>query len=603
MSAEMSSAFANHLWQSTLFAVAAGLLTLALRNNHARARYWLWLIASVKFLIPFSLLVAMGSYFGWSSAPTSASSGFSLALEQISRPFAAPAVPFPAAPAAVPAESPIQIILFAVWISGFAVVAFFWWVQWRRIRMAIRAGSPLALEADVPVLSSPVLLEPGIFGIVRPVLLLPEGIADHLTPEHLKAILDHELCHVRGRDNLTAAIHMTIEAIFWFHPLVWWLGVRLLEERERACDEEVLRLGNEPQVYAESILKACQFYLESPLACVSGVTGSDLKKRVVRIMTQRVAHKLDFSRKLLLTAAGIAALAVPILFGLMNAPQIRAQSQPASAAPLPSFEVGSIKPDKGGGRGVFLRMRPGGGFSASNVSVKMLIGYAYNIANFQVSGGPNWLNSERYDIEAKSENPAGDDPRKMSGEQFKHQQDQLKLMVQSLLADRFKLALRHETKELPVYALVVAKNGPKLQVAKNMPAPEPTNPSGPKRAPFPGGGMMMRPGHLEGRSAPVSFLAQTLARQLGRTVIDKTGLSGNYDFTLEWTPEEREQQMFKGAGDGEPGRGPTESAPPPDSSGPSIFTAVQEQLGLKLESQKGPVEILVIDQVEKPSEN
>jgi bla regulator protein blaR1 len=156
-------------------------------------------------------------------------------------------------------------------------------------RRRARSGSPLDLNANVPVLSSPAMLEPGVFGIFRPVLLLPEGITDRLAPAHLDAILAHELCHVRRRDNLAAALHMAVEAIFWFHPLVWWVGARLVEERERACDEEVLRLGSQPEVYAESILKTCQFYLESPLVCMSGIAGSDLKKRITRIMTGRGA--------------------------------------------------------------------------------------------------------------------------------------------------------------------------------------------------------------------------------------------------------------------------------------------------------------------------
>src|SRR4029077_8104902 len=99
--------------------------------------------------------------------------------------------------------------------------------------------------------------------------------------------LAHELCHVRHRDNLTAAIHMLVEALFWFYPPVWWLGARLIDERERACDEEVLHLGGEPQVYAEGILKVCKSYLETPMACVSGISGSDLKKRIMRIMAKR----------------------------------------------------------------------------------------------------------------------------------------------------------------------------------------------------------------------------------------------------------------------------------------------------------------------------
>ena len=117
-------------------------------------------------------------------------------------------------------------------------------------------------------------------------------------------MLAHELCHVRRRDNLTAAIHMIVEAIFWFHPLVWWIGARLVEERERACDEEVLSLGNEPQVYAEGILNVCKLYLESPLRCVSGVTGSDLKKRIQAILTGRVAGELNFAKRVALAACG-----------------------------------------------------------------------------------------------------------------------------------------------------------------------------------------------------------------------------------------------------------------------------------------------------------
>src|SRR5207244_2245760 len=149
-----------------------------------------------------------------------------------------------------------------------------------RIRAAVCSSAPVDIPATVEVRSSPGLLEPGVVGLFRPILLLPAGIVERLTPRQLEAVLAHEMCHVRRRDNSTSAIHMIVEAVFWFHPLVWWIGARLVEERERACDESVLSLGSEPHEYAEAILNVCKIYLESPLRCVSGVTGADLKKRI-----------------------------------------------------------------------------------------------------------------------------------------------------------------------------------------------------------------------------------------------------------------------------------------------------------------------------------
>jgi beta-lactamase regulating signal transducer with metallopeptidase domain len=131
---------------------------------------------------------------------------------------------------------------------------------------------------EIDIRLSRTSLEPGIFGIVYPVLLWPEGLSEKLDDAQLEAVIAHELCHVRRCDNLAAAIHMLVEAAFWFHPPVWWLGTRLIDERERACDEEVLQRGSERHLYAESILKICEFCLSSPLTAVSGVTSANLKK-------------------------------------------------------------------------------------------------------------------------------------------------------------------------------------------------------------------------------------------------------------------------------------------------------------------------------------
>jgi beta-lactamase regulating signal transducer with metallopeptidase domain len=348
--ANVLAALANHLWQSTLFAAAVGLLTLALKKNHAQARHWLWLTASAKFLIPFSLLVAIGGNLGWRTAPAPPLAGFTspsftAVIQEISQPFSPPQPHLVFRTHSRPTFPIVSTVILGAWFCGFAAVLLAWLVSWRRITAAVRQAVPLAEGRErnalrrlqrisgigyrIQLLASTARLEPGVFGIRRPILLLPSGIADRLEDQQLEAIIAHELCHVRRRDNLASAFHMLVQAIFWFHPLVWWLGAKLVDERERACDEDVLRLGNPPQVYAEGILKVCEFYLESPLVCVAGVSGANLKKRIEEIMNHRTTNKLEFGRKLLLATIGAAAVAGPILIGLLNTPQSRAQSAAA----------------------------------------------------------------------------------------------------------------------------------------------------------------------------------------------------------------------------------------------------------------------------------
>jgi bla regulator protein blaR1 len=335
---------ANHLWQSTIVACIAGALALILRRAQARDRYWLWLAASAKFLLPFSLLIAVGNRLAHLTASTpGANPRLHFAIDVI-----AGATPT----AAFPGLIHLPRVLAGVWLCGFLAVLSVWCAQWWKLSAAARSAQPLSEGRELEALrrvehtlgASPRLemrlstasLEPGIFGIVRPVLLWPEGMSGRLGDAHLEAILAHEVRHVRRLDNLAAAIHMLVEAIFWFYPLVWWLGSRLLLERERACDEEVVASGGDRQVYAESILKVCQFCVASPLACLSGVAGGDLKKRMVYIMTERIPHKLDIGKKLLLGSVGLAALAVPIAFGLVTGTPARAGSA-ANLAP-PSAE-------------------------------------------------------------------------------------------------------------------------------------------------------------------------------------------------------------------------------------------------------------------------
>ncbi len=256
----------------------------------------------------------------------------------------------------------------------------------------------------------------------------------------------------------------------------------------------------------------------------------------------------------------------------------------------PQFDVASVKPADPNARGMYIRPGPGGGISVTNMTLKELIVIAYRIQPFQITNGPSWLDTAHYDIIAKPETA--------------QKRSDMPVMLQALLADRFQLAFRRETKELPIYALVIARKdgklGPKLIEAKEggCVMPDPTKPPRPpepgKRPPLGCGGMMMGINRLNAVSIPLANLAQILSRTLGRTVTDKTGLTGKFDITLEWTPDESQALQLP----------PDAPKPPPsDASGPSLFAALPEQLGLKLESQKGPVEIFVIERAEKPSEN
>jgi bla regulator protein blaR1 len=554
------SSFGNHLWQSSVCAGAAWLLTLALRKNRAALRYGLWFTASVKFLVPFSLLVGVGSQVGWRTPPAIIQPAFSSVVAEVSQPFALNT----SASVATPAPNTIPAIFSVIWFCGVTIGVVFWLRWWGSIHAARRSARPLSLNLPIPVLSSTSRLEPGIFGILRPVLLLPEGIADRLTSGQLHAVIAHELCHARRRDNLTAAIHMVVETIFWFHPLVWWIRERLVEERERACDEEVVKLSD-PQEYAEGILNVCKFYLESPLVCASGVTGSDLKKRIEKIMTHHVAHRLDLGRKALLAIAGAALVAGPFVVGLMNAPASLAQAHSTDGAG-PAFEVASVKANKSGIRGGQLNTDPGR-LTITNIPLRTCIKAAYGLQDYQLSGGSVSIPDERYDIVAKAEAPVGD--------------DQLMLMLRTLLVDRFKLTMRQETKEMQGHALVVGKNGPKLHEVEAA-----------------GKGWWRNGvGSLNGQEISMPRLAEVLSARLGHPVVDQTGIKGVFDIKLEWTPD---PAMVKN---------PAENKENPavestfDPSGPSVFSALQEQLGLRLEVRKVPADVFVIDHLERPAEN
>jgi len=269
-----------------------------------------------------------------------------------------------------------------------------------------------------------------------------------------------------------------------------------------------------------------------------------------------------------------------------------AQQIAEPAAPM-FFEAASIKPNKSGDFGQTIRRAPGGRLAATNMPLRVLITFAYQLQQAQLVGGPNWISSDRFDIVAKIEGdpapvPPGGGP------------DPLMLAMRSLLADRFKLAVHKETRDLDVYALVLAKPGGKPGPAlkpsttdcaqlmlgrRGGPPPAPPGPNDPVLC-----GMRGTFGRIQVGGFPMSQFANGLQGQAGRLVLDRTGLTGNWDFELTFAQERPVGPLPPGV-----------ELPPVDPNAPNLFTALQEQLGLKLESTKAPIEVLVIDQVEQPT--
>ena len=605
----MMAGICNHLWQSTVFAAAAALLSFAFRHNRPRLRYGLWFAASVKFLVPFAALAAAGSLLEWRQAPAPIASVMtSPVIRGFNAPFAETSVDAAVTVAATRTPDWIAPLLVGVWVCGFAALAIRRVKGWRQIHTAVRASTPWEgmtnVPADIRIRTAPTVLEPGVVGLWKPVILLPARIDTYLTARQLAAVLAHEVCHARRRDNLTAAVHMLVEALFWFHPVVWWIGARLIAEREQACDEHVVAETAEPIAYAEGIVTICRRYVETPLMSVPGVGGADVKSRIDAILSNHVGLSLTLPKRVVLAAAAVASLIVPIATGAIDAAALAA-GQSTGLAPVgppvdpeTRFEVASIKPfDSSGGR-MRISMTPGR-YDVAGLPLQLVLGQALMVPVDRIIGLPGWIDRERYTIVAKAPDDAP--PNALS------------VMLANLLKDRFKLATHPETRELPVYNLVFARNdkrfGPAFKetsaecrtiISARLQALQRRGPL-PAAPPDPTGCLSalnnpgFGPGVASFKGVAIGMIVTILTQSVGRPVLDKTGLTGSYDFALKWTPE-------PGSGGltpfGLPPGAPPESA---DPDAPNLFTAVQEQLGLKLESARGPVEVVVIDRLEMPT--
>ncbi len=557
---------ADHIWQSTVFALAAACLTLVARRDPAAFRFTIWLAASVKFLLPFALLVHLGHALG-AANPTAPPRVFIAVLETAGEPFGRAHPPL--APRSIWREglAGVPALLGALWLTGFVAELMLWRLRWLQVARIRRAAEPIEQGPEFDCLQSlasaagirpPLMLlsksrlEPGIFGITRPVLLWPAGISGALREPEVRAILAHEVWHARRRDNLAAAVQMFIEAAFWFHPLVWWLGSRQMEEREHACDEGALRLGSEPAVYAEGVLKACKFYVESPLPCVAGVNGSNLKQRIRRIMNYKHTT-LSSGKKLAFSSLALAAFAAPVLLGVNASPRAMAQasSAPAASGPLRITVTRSSSGDK-----TWFK-HTAEGTSISNATVRLLIAMAYSVKDNQLTGGPGWINQDRFDIAY-----TGGEPFNSPGSLLSNQ------TLKEVLAQRFHLVIHQETKLGSTFALVVGEGGAKFPTATPPNVPGTNEPFFQVRVVKKDG-----QGQINITGGP-GGLTDALSAQLSHPVVDKTGLTGTYSINFHWATA---------------------------ASAESLSGELQQQLGLALVSQEGLVETTTIDSVAMPS--
>lgn len=603
----LGPALANHVWQSTAFGFLAWLLTLFLRRNQARVRYAIWMAASIKFLIPFSLLISAGNLLPHPRQPL-APLVYST-MDVVEQPFATDATPTTEAVHAQTARERAEALLPAclgtLWLLGVGTVLLGWGHRWRIVSRSARQALP-AIEGrelkilrrlegrgtpPLPLFISAQRMEPGIFGVFRPVLVWPAQLSVCLDDQHLEAIIAHELTHVRRRDNLTALMHMIVEAAFWFHPLVWWFERQMVKEREQACDETVVEIGGSAEAYAESLLKTCWFCVESPLPCVAGVTGADLKRRVAGIMTGRALLRMTWPKKLVLAVVAVGVLLAPVVLGQSKATQqlvrslIKAQESVSNVANSgPAFDVATIRPADEKDRHWFgFRLAPSGRLTISAVALTGLVGFSGTVSG-NVSGGPAWAESQKWDIVAETDTSEIPNWNQLTDEE---RMNRIKPMLRKLIIERFHLKLHTENRLDDVYAMEPAKHGVKLGGAlkQSNPPPAHTDPdeldarlrsNKPPTGPPVEGYTMSPDGTWWFRSVPARFLASQLAAncRIDGRVVDQSGLEGYYDLTFK------------------PGR---------DPDAPSPQDQVEMQLGLRFEPKKVQLPTYVIDSAEKPS--
>jgi uncharacterized protein (TIGR03435 family) len=577
----------HFLWQGALI---AGLYSAARRCARPNTRYILACVALSA--------MAAAPLITWSLMPSSNALPVSMHLTD-RVPLAAATTH--AAPVTLPEpvssvqSAPFLPWVVAVWLAGAIAL---WirligaWIAAARIRSTLVRPAPpewqqtlnrlrarVGVSRPVRLLISALVQTPAVIGWLRPVVLVPIGALAGLPCSQIEALLIHELAHIRRNDYLVNILQSVAEALLFYHPAVWWVSGHIRTEREMCCDDVAVSVTGDAFTYA-SALAEIESSRPAHLQAALAANGGSLADRIRRLLGQ--------SRPASRTLPGAEAVVSAILL-VATAYCVFAQS-----AAAPRFDVASIKPAAPAPLRHVVRPVPGG-LHVENASIRLLMQNAYGLQPFQIAGGPAWIDFASYDIEAKAEGSVN--------------QRQVFLMLQSLLEDRFHLKVHRETKELPAYALTAAKSGLKLLPPKEGDCVGP-NPDG--LTSYSPGTRMAPPGlgpppvarcgsvsvallpsgaRMQGGKIPMPEFTRVLSMALGSPVIDRTGFTQLFDVRLDFQSDEITAAL------------PPPPVPPDNPSNPSILIALQEQLGLKLEASKGPVEVLVVDRLERPAEN
>ncbi len=582
-------ALLHFVWEGALLAALLFAADLFIGRSRARLSY------AIGCLVMLSMLaVFLGTIFRASSTAR-----VSVTLPSVKRlAVSAVATQREGTPvAAVPVWTPrpanrLPGWAVCLWLAGLAVFSAYTAAGWIRVcALRWRAITPLhpaALETLMRRLriSPPVRLcvsaiaeVPAVIGWLRPCILIPVAALAGLSESQLRAVLAHELAHIRRHDYLVNMLQTVVETLLFYHPAVWWVSRRIREEREHCCDDLAISVCGDVMVYAGALaqLEELRGAMAQPALAA---TGGDLLSRIRRLLGEQSARGIP-------SAAG-AAIAATLLLGV-------AISIAGAQTPAPKIEAVSVKPcdasaPPAGRAGMTL-----GRLSMQCVPVGALISIAYGepmngttrsaLTMAPVESSFKWIDSARYSIDAKAEGP--ESVRVMRG-----------AVLRAILEERFHLKTHEETRQIPDYELTVAKGGPKLHAAAEGSC-TPRNPDNPRRVlgadekPYCGTSHMGQSGMnttADLRGVTMEELTDFIQPYMDRLVYNKTGIAGRFDLHLEFVLDET-MRPAKLADAGEP----SDPLPP-------LANTIQ-QFGLKLVPAKGPGQFLVIDHVERPSEN